>query len=325
MQSNEHVYEFLITISIVGSIGNLVVAFVYWNKRDKQTSTFFILFLAFIDLFVCSVLVPATIYIEKIFYETDNIYFCTSYFFLLTTSVPMSSLLMTAIAFDRYFCICMVNRNIMTLHRAKILGVTLLVISGCLGVIPAMYAEVSDTDARSSNGTSEMNGHDYITVPVVQNSTTFPMMTLSSAHFSIASASSSLAPQSSPYQCRIQQEGSLLLLPFKMCYDLMFVVCVVTITVLYILIYGEIYTRRKAKRQRRQVLYNSFLNTRLNFLKSASSDDRNDAALNGDRASKCKTYLTRICLCVSCANNLNDENLLECQGLYQTFAFFLPD
>lgn len=152
---NEHIYTFLTSISIVGTIGNLIVAFVYWTKRDKQTSTFFILFLAFIDLTVCSVLVPATIFIEKIYFETENGLFCRSYFFLLTTSVPMSSLLMTAIAFDRYFCICMVNRNMMTLFRAHLICIVLLVISASLGVIPALVATTaSSTSSQNTNSSS---------------------------------------------------------------------------------------------------------------------------------------------------------------------------
>lgn len=151
---NEHIYTFLTSISIVGTIGNLIVAFVYWTKRDKQTSTFFILFLAFIDLTVCSVLVPTTIFMEKIYFETDNRLFCKSYFLLMTTSVPMSSLLMTSIAFDRYFCICMVNRNIMTLFRARIIGVVLLIISASLGVIPALATTTAHIQSSNLTNTS---------------------------------------------------------------------------------------------------------------------------------------------------------------------------
>jgi hypothetical protein len=44
-------------ISVTGSIGNLLTAMVYWRKKDKQTSTFFILVLAISDLVVCSLLV----------------------------------------------------------------------------------------------------------------------------------------------------------------------------------------------------------------------------------------------------------------------------
>lgn len=155
--ADQHISTFLTIISIVGTIGNLIVAFVYWTKLDKQTSTFFILCLAFIDLTVCSVLVPTTIFMENIYFETDNQVFCRSYFFLLTTSVPMSSLLMTAIAFDRFFCICMVNRNIMTLSRARFIGIVLLVISASLGVIPALMTTTSAPNIGSASNSSNLS------------------------------------------------------------------------------------------------------------------------------------------------------------------------
>lgn len=86
--NNTALVAFLSTVSIIGTIGNLIVAFVYWKKKDKQTSSFFILVLACSDWIVCSVLVPMTIYIEIIMYSTQNIYFCKTYYFLITTIVP---------------------------------------------------------------------------------------------------------------------------------------------------------------------------------------------------------------------------------------------
>ncbi len=86
--SNLSLIAFLTTVSVIGTVGNLIVAFVYWKKKDKQTSSFFILVLSCSDWIVCSVLVPMTIYIESIVYSTQNIYFCKSYYFLTTTIVP---------------------------------------------------------------------------------------------------------------------------------------------------------------------------------------------------------------------------------------------
>ena len=119
MSDNGHINVFLTLISVIGIIGNLIVAFVYWKKKDKQTSTFLILVLAFSDFTVCSIFVPLTIYMENVLYETSSLLLCKSFFFIQTTTVPFSSLLMTAIAFDRYFCICMPNRNLLTLPRTR--------------------------------------------------------------------------------------------------------------------------------------------------------------------------------------------------------------
>jgi hypothetical protein len=63
---SEGIFIFLITISVIGAIGNSIVAFVYWRKRDRQTSTFFVLLLSINDLVICCILLPFTIYMEKI-------------------------------------------------------------------------------------------------------------------------------------------------------------------------------------------------------------------------------------------------------------------
>lgn len=80
-----------------------------------------------------------------------------------------------------------------------------------------------------------------------------------------ANSSSSSIAGTAP-QCRIDA-SSILVMSFKFFYDFIFIACVIIITVLYILIYSEIYTRRKAKRDRkRELIYNSFLNTGFNLL-----------------------------------------------------------
>lgn len=132
--SNEYIYIYFYTVSIVGSVGNFIVALVYWNKKDKQTSTFFILVLAISDLIVCLILVPMTIHMERILFETSSVFFCKAFYFLTTTVVPSCSLLMTAIAFDRYFCICMVSRNVMNLHRARLSVAVLIAVKKFLVV-----------------------------------------------------------------------------------------------------------------------------------------------------------------------------------------------
>lgn len=103
---------FLATISLIGIIGNLIVLFVYLRKGDRQTSSFFILVLAFSDLIVCLILVPSTIYMEAHQFETRNNFFCKFFYFITTSIVPSCCFLMTAIAFDRYFCICKVLKDL---------------------------------------------------------------------------------------------------------------------------------------------------------------------------------------------------------------------
>lgn len=247
MESNsDHINVFLISISIVGLIGNLIVAFVYWQKKDKQTSTFFILVLAFIDLTVCCLMVPMIIYIEHIKYETDNLFLCKLYFFLLTTTVPSSSLLMTAIAFDRYFCICMANVKIITYPRAKVISTVLLMISASLGVIPSVIAHIK---IAYKNDNSNLHPTDDLNKTYMYYDTNSTLTNLTESK-----------------QCTTDMEykffGVRVLKPFKYSYDFIFLAAVIIITTLYILIYKEIYTRRKSKRdQKQKLLFNSYVNS----------------------------------------------------------------
>lgn len=212
---NQYFVSFLASISIIGTVGNLLVTIVYWRKKDKQTSTFFILVLAMSDLAVCLLLVPMTIYMESVEFITDSAVLCKFYYFITTTTVPSSSLIMSAIAFDRYFCICMVNRVIMTLNRAKLLVTLLLLLSLLLGIIPAMSSVI----LINSNATLNQ------TIPVCI-----------------------IDPDS-----KYTQLG-FLIWPFKFFYDLIYAGSVIIITVLYILIYKEIYVRRRIKRNRKKEL-----------------------------------------------------------------------
>jgi hypothetical protein len=285
---NEYIFSFLTTVSIIGSIGNSIVAFVYWRKKDKQTSTFFILILAFSDLTVCSVLIPFTIYMEKLNFETSNIYFCKAFFFLTTTTVPASSLLMTVIAFDRYFCICMVSKNIMTLPKAKLLVLIVVAISGLLGVIPVLGAvilnNVPNGNHTIGNRTIEAYTNANFNESYFNNNT---ILNGSSSNGALICAN-----DSGPF--------GFLIMPFKKFYDLIFFASAITISILYVLIYKEIYTRRKIKRERRQellysgmihgaefdssVYINSALKKRLQF--DIDSMARNSSASNHRASNK---------------------------------------
>lgn len=208
-------------ISLLGTIGNLLTILCFWRKKDKHTSSFFILVLAMSDLVASSLLVPFTIYMESVSFEITNVTFCKIYFFLITTTVPFSCLLMTSIAFDRYFCICYVHisRNLFTVNKAKIVSLILMLTSSLLGVIPAFHA--------------------YVEINAAQN---FTNSTYS-------------------YTCTLDTRTELdyignLVLTFKNFYDLIYVVSVVMVTFLYIAIYKEIRVKNRIKAERIRKLTN---------------------------------------------------------------------
>jgi hypothetical protein len=285
---NNNITAFLTAISIVGTIGNLIVAFVYFQKRDKQTATFFIKMLAFIDLSVCSILVPMTIYMERIFFETSSAFICKSFFFLTTTTVPMSSLLMTAIAFDRYFCICMVGRNIMTLSKARVIAVILLIVSALLGVIPALAAV---TKIHNNNETTSL---------VISTSTS----SSEELAYSNGSYLSSVPVNSADYLCGMDLESEVspfgvFIRPFKYGYDFVFIASVITITVLYVLIYKEIYTRRKVRRDKKhKLMYSSFINGGKRTVKDRENGDAaNNREHTNSEPDASRSLFSRIFFC----------------------------
>lgn len=140
------VWIILILTIVFGTTGNLLVLYVYVNRNDKKTCSFFIKTLAVVDLFLCLVLAPLELYQttigktkekEKLSAELFSLgihheYLCKFYGFL-TTHVLYSTFLITAIAFDRYFCICWPLYRIITIARARIIVVVCGFLSSLFG------------------------------------------------------------------------------------------------------------------------------------------------------------------------------------------------
>ena len=58
------VAAFLVVLSVVGTVGNGVVLWVFWARRDRAVATLFIVVLAGVDLSTCVIVVPFTVYME---------------------------------------------------------------------------------------------------------------------------------------------------------------------------------------------------------------------------------------------------------------------
>lgn len=95
------VYGMLTSVAVIGVLGNSVVLLVYLNKPQHHSATFFVIVLAFVDIFSCVVIIPFTVAIEAIQFKMTSVTLCKVYYFLFTSCIPISSLLITAIAIDR--------------------------------------------------------------------------------------------------------------------------------------------------------------------------------------------------------------------------------
>ena len=142
------VMAILAIFSLVGTVGNLLVLYVYGRKRNKLASTVFIITLAFTDFITCSVIIPYTIVLEYLQAKIQYDVLCKLYMFLITSNVPFSAFIMMAIAVDRYLCICHPFTHLLNTRRAKMIISVLASIAFVLGTITALnfgvYYKTSD-------------------------------------------------------------------------------------------------------------------------------------------------------------------------------------
>ncbi|KAK6176887.1 hypothetical protein SNE40_015100 [Patella caerulea] len=123
---------------ILGVTGNAIAFYIYYGKREKSTSTIFILSLAVTDFFTCLIVVPYTMAAELVQYHLVFDIVCKMYLFFITSNVPLSAFIMVAIGFDRYFCICHPFLHILTVRKAKICVLMLTYLAFALGIITSL-------------------------------------------------------------------------------------------------------------------------------------------------------------------------------------------
>lgn len=148
--------------SVVGTTGNAFVLYVFSRKKDKNTSTIFILALASIDFVTCLFLIPFTIVVEFMHKRINSDAMCKVYQFFITSHVPFSAFIMVAIAFDRYFCICRPWMKFLDIRFAKRIIVCLLGFSLTLGLITSLaYGVYHRKTTVYKNVTSDLTNTSY--------------------------------------------------------------------------------------------------------------------------------------------------------------------
>ncbi|XP_059148195.1 neuropeptide Y receptor type 5-like [Physella acuta] len=142
---------YLSIFCVFGTVGNGMAFFIYYRKREKGTSTIFILSLAVTDFLTCLIAIPFTITSELLNFKHMYDIVCKMYLFVQTFNIPLSSLIMVAIGFDRYFCICHPFMHAVTVARAKWCVAVLTLISALLGLIPMLSHSVYYNSAKTLN------------------------------------------------------------------------------------------------------------------------------------------------------------------------------
>ncbi|KAL3892231.1 hypothetical protein ACJMK2_004459 [Sinanodonta woodiana] len=114
------VITYMIILTIVGTTGNILVCYIYGSKRKKTSSHFFILTLAVLDLLTCIIGMPtevADLRYPYMFYASAA---CKLLRFVESITNTGSSIILIAVAVDRYLRICKLGRRV-SLKAAKIL------------------------------------------------------------------------------------------------------------------------------------------------------------------------------------------------------------
>ena len=232
--SSEEMYftvAMLALFSVCGSAGNALVLYVFSTAKDNLVSTLFIIVLAVVDFCTCVVIIPFTIVVEVILYNVRFDFVCKLYQFLITSNIPFSALIMTAIAVDRYLCICHPFARLLTLQRARVVVVILAVFACTLGIVGALTHSVYQLVITTTNSTQ------YNTSTQLTLTTTVSWKNYSETVYT---------GHCKPSDLILDNRSASL---FQKCHTAVFVVCLGIVVILYSLIYRSV-LRQRHKRQK---------------------------------------------------------------------------
>ena len=262
-------------LSVIGTAGNALVLYVFAKKRDRLTSTLFILSLAFVDFITCLIVIPYTIYMEYVNFHIKFDLSCKIYQFLITSNIPFSALIMVAIAIDRYFCICHPFLHAINMFRAKVvvtflgliaitLGVIVALMYGVYEIIPAPIpagnnfppANVTPYNATSgsplsshNSGTAGRNGMDTGTYTVDQaRELVFPKnstLNITNEPLSV------IIVYTGQCQTNTFILGENFQWHYQKVYSSLFLICLLIVVILYILIYNSVLARRTRRQKQK--------------------------------------------------------------------------
>ncbi|CAF0950336.1 unnamed protein product [Rotaria sordida] len=228
----------LVTI-IFGTIGNILVLYVYINRKDNKTSTFFIKMLAVVDLIICLILAPLELY--QITTGIRNEFLCKFYGFL-STHVLYSTLLITTIAFDRYFCICWPLYKIITIRRAHVIVIICGILSSLLAIIPMTEYSTIEHVFQIHNNHSERfsikssDDDDLIIYKHVEH--------IKKSDATVPFIPSNLTNVNCSPKSNLHLGSTKFLDAYRMFHSTLFAICILLVLILYAFIYNAVYQRR---------------------------------------------------------------------------------
>jgi len=220
----------LTVFSVFGSAGNAFVLYVFATSKDDLVSTLFIIVLAVVDFTTCLVTIPFTIVAEFVSYNVRLDLLCRLYQFLITSNIPFSALVMTAIAVDRYLCICHPFARLLTLRRARVVVVALAAFAAVFGVLGALTHSVYQRAGVVARRAARGGGGGVTPAGWANRSADEAVYT----------------GHCEPTDLDLSRPFAV---AFQRCYTATFVVCFGVVSVLYSLIYRSVLRQRRKRQQ----------------------------------------------------------------------------
>lgn len=249
------VITILCLFSVIGTLGNGLVLYVFTRTTGKLTSTIFILALAGTDFVTCLIIIPFTVITIHVDYFLPYDSLCKIYQFLITCTVPLSAFIMVAIAVDRYICICHPFAHIMTVKRAKVIVGILTAFAVILGLITALGFSIYQIDSVGNNITASSVTSPISEVIFSRNRTADDWMEVpgetTGARYN---QESSVTTRYTVSQCKHSPRlfSMNFIAVYQKIYSAFYLCSLLIVLILYSLIYSSV-TRQRAKRRQQKM------------------------------------------------------------------------
>ena len=174
--------------------------------------------------------------------------------FLITCNIPFSAMIMVAIAVDRYLSICRPLVSALTALRAWLVTAVLGVFAAAIGICVALMYSVRHYRKRtSSNQSTSIATYSSTVAERRQN-----VVSVSAGNEIVATTP--VMVEVDPGVCYPEEEvfSADFMWYFQKVYNGLFLVCFITVVVLYVLIYQSVLVRRN-RRQRQRNMSMSFI------------------------------------------------------------------
>lgn len=137
---------YLIIIGLIGTPGNLLILLVQKRNRNKSSTDYLVVGMAFHEL-ICSSInnaVKILMHIENVWAMVASDTLCGIHFCMVYTNLFASSYLLAAIAVDRCIKTCLPVSNIFTAKRSKVICVVASIAGFITGITTLFTFELDD-------------------------------------------------------------------------------------------------------------------------------------------------------------------------------------